>query len=160
MAGLRVREARPGDAALIVGWNAALARESEGRELDRTRLEPGVAAVLADPAKGRYFIAERDGEPAGQTLLTWEWSDWRDGMFWWIQSVYVAEAHRRTGVFAALYAHIERAARQDPGVCGLRLYVEDHNTRAIETYLALGMRDAGYRLLEVDFRAPPAGAHT
>jgi GNAT superfamily N-acetyltransferase len=154
----RIRVARPDDAPVIVEFNAAIARETEGRELDRALLGPGVAALLADPAKGRYFVAELDGAVVGQTMVTWEWSDWRNGTFWWIQSVYVAPAHRRQGVFGALYRHVYDAARGDPGVCGVRLYMEHHNERARRVYLALGMQASGYEVLEVDFRAPPASA--
>lgn len=152
--GVHIRAARADDAPSVVEFNAALALESEGRVLDPTLLVPGVAAVLADPAKGRYYIAELDGAVVGQTLLTWEWSDWRNGTFWWIQSVYVRPTARRRGVFSALYRHIHAAARADATVCGIRLYMEDHNHRARDTYLALGMRPGGYQVLEVDFRAP------
>ena len=151
---LTVREARSTDAAVIVDFNAALALETEHKSLDRTRLEPGVRALLSDPWKGRYFVAEIDGRVVGQTMVTYEWSDWRDGMFWWIQSVFVEPAQRKHGVFRALYQHIEAAARADATACGLRLYVEDNNQRAKQTYHALGMARGGYEVLEVDFRAP------
>jgi GNAT superfamily N-acetyltransferase len=151
---LTVREARSTDAAVIADFNAALALETEHKTLDRTRLEPGVRALLSDPWKGRYFVAELDGRVVGQTMVTYEWSDWRDGMFWWIQSVFVEPAHRKHGVFRAIYKHIEAAARNDATACGLRLYVEDNNLRAKQTYHALGMTRGGYEVLEVDFRAP------
>jgi len=149
-----VRDARSTDASLIADFNTALALESEGKVLDRTLLEPGVRALLADPWKGRYILAERGGRVVGQTMITYEWSDWRDGMFWWIQSVYVEPAHRQHGVFRALYQHLLDAARRDPTVCGIRLYVEDNNQRAKQTYHALGMQRGGYEVLELDFRAP------
>lgn len=151
---LTVREARSTDAAVIADFNAALALESEHKVLDRTLLEPGVRALLSDPWKGRYFVAEIDGRVVGQTMVTYEWSDWRDGMFWWIQSVFVDPAHRKHGVFRAIYKHIEAAARNDSTACGMRLYVEDNNLRAKQTYHALGMARGGYEVLEVDFRAP------
>jgi ribosomal protein S18 acetylase RimI-like enzyme len=110
--------------------------------------------LLRDPWKGRYFIAEVDGRVVGQTMITYEWSDWRNGMFWWIQSVFVDPQHRQRGVLRALYRHIEEAARRDPTACGIRLYVEDANLRAKETYRALGMVRGGYEVYEVDFRAP------
>lgn len=157
---IRIRDARPADAATIVAFNSALAQETEGKTLDRRLIEPGVQALLADPAKGRYFIAERDGRVVGQTMVTYEWSDWRNGTFWWIQSVYVPPAERRSGVFRALHAHILALAQADPTVCGIRLYVEHHNAHAQRTYLALGMVDSGYALLEQDFRAPPKTAAT
>ena len=151
---VQVREARTTDAAVIADFNAALALETEHKQLDRTRLEPGVRALLSDPWKGRYYIAEIDGRVVGQAMVTYEWSDWRDGMFWWIQSVFVDPAYRKRGVFRTLYRHIEGAARTDVTSCGLRLYVEDNNLRAKQTYHALGMQRGGYEVLEVDFRAP------
>ena len=151
---VQVREARTTDAAVIADFNAALALETEHKQLDRTRLEPGVRALLTDPWKGRYYIAEVDGRVVGQAMVTYEWSDWRDGMFWWIQSVFVDPAYRKQGVFRTLYRHIEGAARNDTTACGLRLYVEDNNLRAKQTYHALGMQRGGYEVLEVDFRAP------
>jgi len=151
---LSIREGRSTDAAVIADFNAALALETEHKQLDRTRLEPGVRALLSDPWKGRYYIAELDGRVVGQAMVTYEWSDWRDGMFWWLQSVFVDVAYRKQGVFRALYRHIEAAARNDSTACGLRLYVEDNNLRAKQTYHALGMQRGGYEVLEVDFRAP------
>ncbi len=145
---ISIREANPGDHALICAWNDALARESEDKQLDLAALSRGVQRALDDAALGRYFIAEVGGEPAGQLMLTREWSDWRDGMFWWIQSVYVPEAYRGSGVFKALYRHVERLANDDGRVCGLRLYVHDGNERAMDVYKRLGMVDAEYRVLE------------
>ena len=156
----RVRAAHAADAPLIAAWNAAMAWETEHKRLDPDVLGAGVAAGLADMAKARYFIAMDDaavagretiGVPVGTLMLTTEWSDWRNGDWWWIQSVYVPEDHRRRGVFAALYRHVERLARATPGVIGLRLYVERDNTVAQSTYASLGMRDAGYAIREVEF---------
>ena len=156
----RVRPAHAADAPLIAAWNAAMAWETEHKRLDSGVLGAGVAAGLADAAKARYFIAMDDaavaghetiGVPVGTLMLTTEWSDWRNGDWWWIQSVYVPEEHRRRGVFAALYRHVEQLAREAPGVIGLRLYVERGNAAAQRTYAALGMRDAGYALLEQAF---------
>ena len=101
------------------------------------------------PQRGRYLVAERTGAAAGTLMLTHEWSDWRCGDWWWIQSVYVAPERRRGGIFAALYRHVETAARADADVCGLRLYVEKENAVAQRTYAALGMEDAGYSMFEV-----------
>jgi GNAT superfamily N-acetyltransferase len=145
---LTIRQAGPADAPVIVEFNCALAEESEGKTLDAATLEPGVDAVLADPLKGLYFLAEEDGRPVGQIGLTYEWSDWRNGWFWWIQSVYVRKEARRKGVFRALYGHIEEKARRDPEVIGLRLYVEEKNESAQETYFKLGMERTGYFVLE------------
>lgn len=143
-----VRAATAADHARIVAWNIALAAESEDKPLDPGIVSPGVERVLADPSLGRYFIAERDGVPVGQLMLTFEWSDWRNGMFWWIQSVYVESSHRGSGVFRALYRHVEALGRADGGVCGLRLYVHDGNDAASEVYRRLGMQDGQYRVLE------------
>lgn len=146
-----VRPARPADLETIAGFNVAMALEAEHKRLDRDTVRRGVAAALEDPAKGRYFIAERDGRIVGQLMITYEWSDWRNGMFWWIQSVYVHPEARRSGVFKALFRHLEAQARSEAGVCGLRLYVEDGNTRAQDTYRRCGMTDGGYRVMEIDF---------
>jgi len=148
---LHIREASPDDASTIAEFNSRLASETEGRPLDPELINPGVAAVVADSGKGRYWVADVDGSVVGQLLVTYEWSDWRNGMLWWIQSVYVQKDYRRKGVFSALYRHVESLARQDPEVCGLRLYVEKDNKRAQETYLKLGMVLPGYQVMEVDF---------
>jgi ribosomal protein S18 acetylase RimI-like enzyme len=143
-----IRAAGLADAAVVIEFNRLLAHESEGKELDGTLLEPGVRAALVDTHKGRYFLAERDGQIVGQLGITYEWSDWRNGWFWWIQSVYVIAAARRQGVFRALFHHVESAARADTGVVGLRLYVERDNQAAHETYRGLGLEWTSYRVME------------
>lgn len=148
MSQFTIRSASPGDLETICAFNQALARESEGRELDPERLEQGVRAVLDDPAKGRYWLAEADGEPVGQLMLTWEWSDWRNGYFWWIQSVYVTPQMRRSGVFGALCRHVEKEAGARSDVCGLRLYVERENEAARAVYDRLGIPPAAYEMRE------------
>jgi len=155
---IRVRPAAAGDGPWLAACNAAMARETEDRELDAGLLRAGVEAALADPEKGRYLVAERGGEAVGCLFLTREWSDWRNGWFWWIQSVYVLPAWRRRGVYRALYAAVLAEARARAGVCGLRLYVERENRAARRVYTALGMAETSYRLYEVDFRAPPKPA--
>jgi ribosomal protein S18 acetylase RimI-like enzyme len=154
---LSIRSARATDLEFLVEGNALMAAETEGRELDRELLAEGVAAVFGDPAKGCYYVADDGEEPVGQLLVTREWSDWRAGWFWWIQSVYVVPELRGQGVFARLYAHLLTEARRDPEVCGLRLYVDDDNTAAAAVYERLGMDDAGYRVFEVDFRLEGRG---
>lgn len=146
-----VREATDRDVAALVDGNAAMALETEGKTLDRDRLLRGVRAALADAGRGRYLVASRADDHAGQLMLTREWSDWRNGWFWWIQSVYVRPAHRRCGVFRALYEAVVAEARSRGDVCGLRLYVEAENTAAQATYAALGMETTSYRFLEVDW---------
>jgi ribosomal protein S18 acetylase RimI-like enzyme len=154
-AGVRVRPAVAADREAIVAFNHAMALETEGRELDRAILGRGVARALPDPARGRYFVAELDGAVAGCLMVTTEWSDWRDGWFWWIQSVYVAPAARGRGVYAALHGHVREAARAAGDVVGLRLYAERHNERAQHTYRRLGMVETDYRLFEEPL-LPPA----
>jgi len=148
---MRIRRATAADAATIAAYNAAMARETENLELDAERLLKGVNAVLGDPSKGQYWLAEVSGEVAGQLMLTFEWSDWRNGCFWWIQSVYVNPAHRAKGVYRALYAHVLELARADSGVCGLRLYVDEHNAKAQGVYRRQGMRRTAYLIYETDF---------
>jgi GNAT superfamily N-acetyltransferase len=144
-----IREAVAGDRDWLADCAIAMAWETEHKRLDPDTVRAGMAAGIADPAKARYFIAVDAGDaPAGTLMLTREWSDWRNGDWWWIQSVYVVPAQRRRGVFAALYRHVEGLARATPGVVGLRLYVERGNEAARRTYAALGMADAGYDILE------------
>lgn len=148
---LTVRPARPDDAPLLVEFNRAMAAESEDKGLDVATLERGVRHLLEHPAEGFYLIAERDGRVAGTLSVTYEWSDWRAGRFWWIQSVYVLPEHRRYGVYRAMHAHVRERAVDDPDACGLRLYVERENTGAMATYRALGMDETHYRLYEEEF---------
>jgi len=148
MSQFSVRRARTDDWETIAEFNCRLAEESENKQLSRERIEPGVRAVLADDSKGRYFLA-CDGERIiGQLMHTFEWSDWRNGMIWWLQSVYVVPEFRRRGVFRRLYDFLRESAESDPGVVGLRLYIEDGNERALQTYLRSGMKQAGYFVME------------
>jgi len=119
--------------------------------LDTRILRAGVCAVFDDPARGFYLIAELGGRPAGQMMITYEWSDWRNAAFWWIQSVYTLPESRGRGVFKALYAHADFLARQRGDVCGLRLYVETHNQRAQSAYRRCGMSEAIYRMFEIEY---------
>ena len=130
-----------------------LAEESENVRLDQATLRPGIAALLEGRAPGRYWVAELDGPVVGQLLITYEWSDWRNCMVWWIQSVYVAQEARRTGVLRTLYAHV-RGEAQAAGAGGLRLYVDNTNARAQAAYAALGMNGDHYRVFEDMFREP------
>lgn len=152
---ITVRRATLADAAYIVAFNTALAAESEGKTLDARTIAAGVRQALADPARSLYFVAEIDGEVVGQTMVTYEWSDWRNGFFWWIQSVYVDSRFRRRGVFRALHEHVRREARSRPDVCGLRLYVHHDNHRAMKTYAQLGMTQCDYHMCEEDWSAAP-----
>ena len=145
---LHVRAAAAGDADVLARFNTAMALETEGKRLLPGVVGAGVRRLLAEPALGFYLVACAGTEVVGSAMVTTEWSDWRNGRFWWIQSVYVVPAWRRRGVFRALYAHIRAAASAQPDVCGFRLYVEQHNTVAQATYAALGMQVTDYRLLE------------
>ena len=149
---LDVRPATDADLTLMARWAEAMARETEDKQLDMDTVTRGIAAGLADAQRARYYMATVDGEPAGTLMVTYEWSDWRNGWWWWIQSVYVAPAHRRKGVYRALYSHVLGLARAEPDVRGLRLYVERENTTAQRTYEFLGMADAGYLMYEAEIR--------
>jgi GNAT superfamily N-acetyltransferase len=143
-----IRRARIEDQDTIVEFNRRLARETESVELDLPTITAGVRALLTDPSKGVYFIAEIDGQVVGQAMITREWSDWRNSDIWWFQSVYIRSEMRRAGVFRSLYRHILGEARSN-GVGVVRLYVERTNSRAIKTYESLGMRRSHYELMEV-----------
>jgi len=143
-----IRPAGSEDWQTIVDFNCRLAEESEGKRLDCTHVEPGVRALLADPRRGRYLVAVADGRLVGQLMHTYEWSDWRNGDIWWLQSVYVVPECRRLGVFRALFERLQTEAEADPGVVGLRLYVEEHNEHAHKTYANLGLDRAGYFVME------------
>jgi GNAT superfamily N-acetyltransferase len=145
---LVLRSATPADAAVVVEYNRRLAEETEGKRLDPQVLAAGVAAGLADPDKALYFLAEDDGAVLGQMMITREWSDWRNGWMWWIQSVYVRAEARRRGVFRTLYQHVAELARSRQDVIGLRLYVEQENHAAQQTYTRIGMDRTGYLVFE------------
>ena len=136
------------DAEVIAGFNRAMALETEGRGLQEARSLAGVQRLLRDPALGFYLVAERAGVVVGSLMISYEWSDWRNGHFWWIQSVYVLPEARRGGVFRALYGHLAGLVERDASVCGLRLYVETSNARAQATYAALGMAREPYLIYE------------
>ena len=143
---IAIRRATIGDAAVISEFNRLLALESEGRALDPVVVRAGVAALLNDASRGVYFVAEIGLEIVGQTMVRTEWSDWRNAWIWWIESVYVRNDARRQGVFRALYEHIYRTASADPSVVGLRLYVEQNNLAAQQTYRCLGMEPMNFFL--------------
>ncbi len=147
---IAIRRARMEDVGTVAAFNIALAKETEDVALDPAVIGAGVRAALGDPARCLYFVAESDGEVVGQTMVTYEWSDWRNGFLWWIQSVFVAPAAREKGVFRALHARVVEEARK-AGAVGIRLYVFDGNTRAQEVYARLGMKDGRYRVLEQMF---------
>jgi len=147
---LRIRAAAPGDRAAVAEFNRLLALETEHKVLDPAVLESGVAVALAEPDRLRYWVAEINDPPqiAGQAAITREWSDWRNGWLWWIQSVYVAAPFRGRGIFRGLFEHIRAQAHADREVIGLRLYVENFNAPAQQTYQSLGMKPAPYSVYE------------
>ena len=145
---LRIRQAGPDDAETLAAFNRAMAAETEAKGLDEEISVQGVRALLERPQHGSYLLAEAEGRAVGSLMVTTEWSDWRNGFFWWVQSVYVRPDCRRQGVYRELYAHVRGSARAQTNVCGIRLYVENENESAQRTYENLGMTKTGYRLYE------------
>ena len=148
---MTIRPATLADAVTIARFNALMAAETEQITLDQNRLLKGVEALLRDSTKGFYLVVEHDNVIVGQLMITYEWSDWRNGVFWWIQSVYVEKSARGTGVFKMLFDHIHTLAKSAPDVCGLRLYVEKTNARAKQTYERLAMHPSHYEMYEMEF---------
>lgn len=151
-----IRLAEPRDLESLVTYNMALASETEGRQLERSLLQSGVESILADFTKGFYVVMEHrpTGEMIGQLLITFEWSDWRNGVFWWLQSVYVHKEWRRQGVFKALYDYVLAEGKRRGNVAGIRLYVEQDNAVAQQVYTQAGLSMAPYKLFEKDFILP------
>jgi ribosomal protein S18 acetylase RimI-like enzyme len=145
---MRIRLATPADAAVLIEFNSAMALETERKELLSEVIGAGVRSLLANPASGFYVVAEENSLVVAALMITKEWSDWRNGSFWWIQSVYVRPEWRRKGVYTRLYRHVQELAAKDPAVCGFRLYVERENGRAQATYRKLGMKETRYLVFE------------
>ncbi len=152
---LNVRLAKSEDAARIASFSAAMALETEGRHLDRDRLHNGTIALLHSPDRGFFLVAELeqadDRRLLGQLMITYEWSDWRNGAFWWIQSVYVDPAWRRQNVFRRMHESVMATAKTSPNVCGVRLYVEKNNDLAQAVYRKVGLTPSSYAIFETDF---------
>src|SRR5438552_19056552 len=125
-----IRDAAAHDAATVVDFQLAMARETEEVGLDRDVVTHGVKAVFDDRSRGRYFVAEQDGRVVASLLITYEWSDWRNGVVWWIQSVYVRPDMRKQRVYTGLYDHVRRSAEKTDSVKGIRPYVDRRNTDA------------------------------
>lgn len=153
---ISVRTTDQADIPQLVAFNQAMALESEDKGLDVATLTRGVTYLMSHPDEGFYLIAQAGGAVAGALMVTFEWSDWRAGRFWWIQSVFVAAEFRRRGIYTSLHADVRRRAHADPASCGIRLYVERENTGAQATYEALGMAQTAYRLYEEEW-APARG---
>ncbi|HEU4502224.1 MAG TPA: GNAT family N-acetyltransferase [Nitrospira sp.] len=152
---LTIRAANLDDVGSIITFSAAMARETENRRLDEARLREGTLSLLNTPSYGFFVVAElRDGDQRkliGQLMITYEWSDWRNGVFWWIQSVYVDPAWRRQGVFRRMHDVIVGRAKEDPRACGIRLYVEQDNRTAQTVYERVGLSPSAYAVYEQDF---------
>ncbi len=143
-----VRLATADDAETLIGFAREMAMETEGKGLDVSVISAGIKAMLAKPHLGFYLVAESGGQVAGGLMVTTEWSDWRNGLFWWIQSVYVRPENRRQGVYRVLYDAVQTRAAAEPNVCGFRLYVERENVSAQKVYESLGMVETHYTMYE------------
>ncbi len=143
-----IRQATSQDAAELTEFNISMARETEGVELVPVVIGAGVQAMIDNPQMGFYLVVELDNGIQASLMVTTEWSDWRNGMFWWIQSVYVRPRYRRQGLYRVLYERVKELAEQDESVCGFRLYVERENTVAQQTYASLGMSETDYKIFE------------
>ena len=146
---INIRTANTYDSDDVVSFNCDMAFETEGIILDQKELVLGVSAVLLDSGLGFYLIAEVENSVIGQLMITKEWSDWRNSMFWWIQSVFVKPQYRRIGVYTALHAKVLDMAKKEANVCGVRLYVDRENTVAKQTYSQLGMSHSSYDMFEI-----------
>ena len=145
---ITIRAAHPADAAALVAFNRAMAWETERKELAADVITAGVDHLLRHPEHGFYVVAEAGAEIAGALMVTFEWSDWRNALFWWIQSVYVRPEFRRRGIYRRLYDHVKESARHGGKVCGFRLYVDKDNVGAQRVYASLGMTEAHYLMFE------------
>ena len=154
---LNIRRAAVSDAPVIADFNLRLAQETESLRLDPACVEAGVAALLKDSAKGVYYVAEVNGAMVGQLMLTYEWSDWRNGNLWWIQSVYVKPEFRAQGIFRRLFERVKTLAQEQKDVPALRLYVHADNARAHRSYLRLGMARTKYEVFELDLAGHEGG---
>jgi GNAT superfamily N-acetyltransferase len=143
-----IRKAAREDIDALIGFNQAMALETEGKELFTATLRKGVEAVFDDPQKGFYLVADEDGRAIGGLMVTFEWSDWRNAWFWWIQSVFVIAEARGKRVYSELYNFVKKEAAAAGNVCGFRLYVEKDNTIAQKVYEKVGMNETYYRMYE------------
>ena len=144
---IKIREAEKFDIPVIAKFNQALAKETEDIQLDSETLASGISNAL-NREECHYFLAELNGKVVGQTMITYEWSDWRNGIMWWIQSVFVSPEYRGKGIFRTLFYHVEQLAKKHPDVKTLRLYVMKNNLPGKNTYEALGMMDTDYVVYE------------
>ena len=145
---MRIRKAVKEDIDALIGFNEAMAFETEGKKLFTGTLRKGVEAVFEDSQKGFYLVAEDNGRAIGGLMVTFEWSDWRNAWFWWIQSVYVDPEYRGQRIYSQLYDFVKNEASAAGNVCGFRLYVEKENAHAQRVYERLGMKQTYYLMFE------------
>ena len=136
------------DTPFLVECQLDMALETEQLKLDKATVTKGVEAVFADTAKGFYIVAKNDNSLVACLMVTPEWSDWRNAMVWWIQSVYVKPEFRKTGIFGMMYDYIKERVLENSKVSGIRLYVDNTNTRAQEVYRRVGMNGEHYSTFE------------
>jgi len=146
-----IRYATLQDADVIARFNSAMAMETENKQLSSKKVSDGVHTALSNKEYGFYLLAESDGLPVAQLMITKEWSDWRNGEFWWVQSVYVEKEYRGQGLYSQLYDRVKELAKADGNVCGLRLYVDNENKNAQKVYSKLGMAKTNYILFEEEW---------
>ena len=149
MPSIRIRPATQTDIPLLISFQQSLARETESVDLDPSILQQGMIRMFEDPTRGAYYVAEVDGDIAGCHMLTYEWSDWRNGTVYWLQSVYVKAEYRKHGVFKAMFDKLMNTINTDPDIKGLRLYVDKSNGRAMQVYAAMGMNGDHYTVFEL-----------
>ena len=145
---MEIRKARKEDIDALIGFNQAMAFETEGKKLSTETLRKGVEAVFDDPQKGFYVVAEEEGRTIGGLMITFEWSDWRNAWFWWIQSVYINSDYRGKRIYSQLYDFVKNEAKAAGNVCGFRLYVEKENAHAQTVYEKVGMAETCYLMYE------------
>ena len=145
---IKIRKAIAADSETIAGFQVAMAKETEAIDLDWETVSNGVKAIFENSGLGHYFLAENDGKVIGSLMVTFEWSDWRNAMVWWLQSVFILPEYRRRGIFRKIYGHVKNLVQQDENVSGIRLYVDTSNETAQNTYEAVGMDGEHYRLFE------------
>ena len=142
------RKAVVADVPDIVRFQVNMAFETEDLSLDHHTVTRGVQGVFEDASRGEYYVAETGNRVIASTLITYEWSDWRSGTVWWIQSVYVIPEARKQGVYAGLYSYVKQLAQRSSDVRGIRLYVDRRNTVAQQVYSRLGMNGDHYQVFE------------
>ncbi len=148
-----IRTADGDDVDGIARFNINMAMETESKVLEPEIITAGVRGMIENPGRGFYLVVEQFESGVSTPIIaslmvTTEWSDWRNGMFWWIQSVYVLPEWRRNGLYRMLYLEVKNLATKADNICGFRLYVERDNVVAQKTYDALGMDCTHYHLFE------------